>query len=779
MESISRISGLLEAARELTLDAAQATRGVRTTSKMLDRNQMRKLLDSRNDREVLEGLRRVIAMMYRNHKTLPFFSSVVKNVASPNFEIKKLVYIYLIHHAEQEPDLALLSINTIQKSLSDTNPQVRALALKTMSGIRVPVISQIVSLAIKKGVADMSPLVRKAAALAIPKCYRLDPSQSPQLLEYLATLLGDKQYYVAGAAVSAFVEVCPDRIDMIHKHYRGLIKKVVDMDEWSQLATLKLMTYYARRCFPRRTQPAAEAEASQTQTQTSVDDFYGESGASKPATQSTSLDPDLTLLLNGIKPLLQSRNSGVVVAVTRCYMDVGTPEYVKLAIGPLVALLRGAQDIQQIALYNIVSVCLVRPLDFVKYASHFLVRATDTAPIWELKLEVLALIFPHSPVHIKSLILKELEHFSQGSNKALVREAVRAIGRCAQADAATAPRCLKLLLSQITSLDGTLAAESLTVIRHLIQQDAEAHAGTVVRLAKNLDSATDPQARATIIWLVGEFSGLNGEDNIAPDVFRILLKDFASESEAAKRQILLLGAKVYLHHLNRKSEAEKNRAGEEDPPVEEEKHPIERLWDYVLLLVRYDVSFDLRDRARMYRAVLSVPQLATLMLLAPKPAPQAPSPSESRKGFLLGSSTLVLAGGGGLHGLRGYETLPDWVEPGKEPDPRLREPERDAATARYNSDRPAVAAADKLDEVVRSAPVGKSNGLGEGFRTKTLDDWLAEEEEQEEESEEEEEEEEESEEEESEEEEEEDDDEDDEEEEDSDDDGETDRLVKS
>ena len=49
-------------ARELTLDAAQATRGVRTSSKLLDRNQMRKLLDSRNEREVLEGLRRVIAV---------------------------------------------------------------------------------------------------------------------------------------------------------------------------------------------------------------------------------------------------------------------------------------------------------------------------------------------------------------------------------------------------------------------------------------------------------------------------------------------------------------------------------------------------------------------------------------------------------------------------------------------------------------------------------------------------------------------------------------------
>src|SRR5271168_869115 len=192
-------------------------------------------------------------MMYRSQPCLTYFSSVVKNVASPNIEIKKLVYIYLLNHAEQEPDLALLSINTIQKSLSDGNPQVRALALKTMSGIRVPVISQIVSLAIKKGLGDMSPYVRKAAALAIPKCYRLDPNTLPQLLDYLSTLLGDRQYYVAGAAVKAFMDVCPERIDLVHKHYRGLVKKLVDMDEWSQLATLRLMTIYARKCFPRRT----------------------------------------------------------------------------------------------------------------------------------------------------------------------------------------------------------------------------------------------------------------------------------------------------------------------------------------------------------------------------------------------------------------------------------------------------------------------------------------------------------------------------------------------
>jgi vesicle coat complex subunit len=693
-------------------------------------------------------------MMYRSQPCLTFFSSVVKNVASPNIEIKKLVYIYLLNHAEQEPDLALLSINTIQKSLSDGNPQVRALALKTMSGIRVPVISQIVSLAIKKGLGDMSPYVRKAAALAIPKCYRLDPNTLPQLLEYLSTLLGDKQYYVAGAAVKAFMEICPERTDLVHKHYRGLVKKLVDMDEWSQLVTLRLMTIYSRKCFPKRTRRVKKSNGAAAQG------FYDDE-KEKAEEEDTGevvqvLDPDLELLLKSIKPLLQSRNSAVVVAVARCYVNLGTQEYISSAIGPLIALLRGPQDIQHIALYNIVSVCLTRPDAFVKYASHFLVHSTDPPQVWELKLELLTLIFPHCDAYLKSLILNELEHFSRGSNKELVREAVRAIGRCAQSDARTSARCLRLLLKQITSLDGNLVAESLTVIRHLIQQDPGSHQSTVIRLAKNLDTATNPQARASIIWLVGEFAGIGGENNIAADVLRILAKGFADEAEPAKLQIVLLAAKVYLHHLNRSGPQpikptspepshnyspignegfaeldEKSQTGFELPPPEPD-HPIVTLWNYILLLARYDTSYDLRDRTRLYKSLLAVPsstQLASLMLLAPKPVPHTPSPSESRTTFTLGSASLVVGEDGGLHGLRGYESLPEWVEAGKEPDPLLREV--DVTKVEYGESR-VVPAGERLDSAIRDVRVGspsRTNGsgsIGANAREKTLDDWLAE-----------------------------------------------------
>ena len=101
-----------------------------------------------------------------------FFAQVVKNVASHNLEIRKLVYIYLLRYAEHEPDLALLSINTFQKDLSDPNPLIRAMALRVLSGIKVPMIGSIVVLAIKKCASDISPYVRKAAAMAVHQAYK-------------------------------------------------------------------------------------------------------------------------------------------------------------------------------------------------------------------------------------------------------------------------------------------------------------------------------------------------------------------------------------------------------------------------------------------------------------------------------------------------------------------------------------------------------------------------------------------------------------------------------
>jgi vesicle coat complex subunit len=758
METISRISSMLESARELTLEAAQSAstaKGPRTdyNSRGFDPPHIKKLLDSRSERDILEGMRRVISLMYRSESCLHFFSAVVKNVANPNIEVKKLVYIYLLHHAETEPDLALLSINTIQKSLTDQNPQVRAMALRTMSGIKVPVISQIVSLAIKRGCADMSPHVRKAAALAIPKCYRLDPNTLPQLEDYLSILLADTQYFVVGPAVSAFLDICPNRLDLIHKHYRSLVKKLLDMDEWSQLATLRLLTAYSRKCFPRRRQKGKMAQSNAFYDMGDGAEVRGKEPDEDADEEDFLLDPDLESFLQACKPLLQSRNSAVVMSVVRIFLFLGTSECLKTAIGPLVALVRCPQDIQYVALHNIVAVALKTPDPFAKYVSHFLIQSTEPSHIWRLKLEVLTILFPHLGLHWKSAILCELKHFSRGTDPDLIRESVQAIGRCAQSDPQTSSLCLHMLLEHISSVDEGLVSESLTVIRHLIQQDPSSHKATVVRLARNLDTTTSPEARATIIWLVGEFAGVDAEDNIAPDVLRILAKGFADETEVVKQQIVLLGAKVYLHHLllnpppehqhqepqteqvihNEWAEPSENKEEQrqpEQPDSQPEESRITTLWRYILLLTRYDTSYDLRDRARFYKALLANPaetQLASLLLLAPKPVPYTPSPSDDRKDLLVGTSTLVIGPEAGTHGLRGYEPLPDMVLIGEEPDPSLRDYETPILEGMALS---SMTAGERLDKVLQqhesSAPARtKQNGTSrQAANTTALNEWL-------------------------------------------------------
>ncbi|KCV70148.1 hypothetical protein H696_03607 [Fonticula alba] len=137
-----------------------------------------------------------LQLMARGRDAAVFFPDVVKNVISQNFQVRKLVYIYLLRYAEQEPDLALLSVNSFQKDLDDSNHVIRALALRVLSSIRVEVIVPIVLLAVKKRITDMSPHVRKAAAHALPKLYSLDPGQKDELIDVLTRMLSDRSTQV-------------------------------------------------------------------------------------------------------------------------------------------------------------------------------------------------------------------------------------------------------------------------------------------------------------------------------------------------------------------------------------------------------------------------------------------------------------------------------------------------------------------------------------------------------------------------------------------------------
>ena len=191
---------------------------------------LKTMLDSNKDSLKLEAMKRIIGMLARGRDAKDLFPAVVKNVVSKNievrahgpsstlliliiftFQIKKLVYVYLTRYAEEQQDLALLSISTFQRALKDPNQLIRASALRVLSSIRVTVIVPIMMSSIRDSAVDMSPFVRKTAAHAIPKLHSLDPDSKDELVGVIEKLLGDRTTLVVGSAVMAFEEVSEEK----------------------------------------------------------------------------------------------------------------------------------------------------------------------------------------------------------------------------------------------------------------------------------------------------------------------------------------------------------------------------------------------------------------------------------------------------------------------------------------------------------------------------------------------------------------------------------------
>ncbi|CAJ0761728.1 3049_t:CDS:10, partial [Entrophospora sp. SA101] len=557
--------GLVENAREFGLEATSSNHYFETSEeKMRD---IRRLLDSRHDREKMDGLKRLIAV---RRDLSEFFPDVVKNVASQNLEIRKLVYIYLLRYAEQEPDLALLSINTFQKDLTDQNLLIRAMALRVMSGIRVPVINA--------------------------------------LVEIITTLLNDNSAFTLGSVIIAFDEVCPDRFDLIHPHFRKLCRMLIDADEWGQIAIMGLLLRYGRTQF---LNPNPNGIKSSVKKKSK--NFYSDEEDSENSEESFEntliLDPDHELILRSCLPLLQSRNSAVVMSVVKVLYHLAPIEEAYKIGKPLVRLLRSHREIQHVVLANIATMATQRP-EYVK-----------------------------SP------------------NKDFATSAIQAIGRCAIGMPEMAESCLNGLMKLLWSKNDAVVAESVVVIKRLLQLRPQDNSDLIIQLAKALDQITVPMARASIFWLVGQYA--ENLKKIAPDVLRKAAKSFTNEADIAKLQIINLGAKLISLY-----------------PTNQHHQTLNLLFQYILNLARYDLNYDIRDRARLLRDDLQIssyePNKSRILkdklktiLLCEKEAPSEESASAGRDRFTIGSMALVLN-----RTIPGYEPIPDW--PTEKPDGSLR-----------------------------------------------------------------------------------------------------------
>lgn len=428
----------------------------------LSPTKIRQCLDSSKESEKLKGMKWLLAMLTKGRDVSEFFADVVKNVVVKSVEVKKMVYLYLVHYADYDKtcrEIALLSINSFQKDMSGTNQLIRGLALRVMTSIRVPDVIQIQLLAVRKCATDTSPYVRKCAATAITKIYSLDPEQLSNLLTILEKLLKDQSTMVLGSAVAAFNEICPTNFDLLHKGYRKLCHLLADMDEWSQISVLEVMTRYVRNQFTDPA-PGVSAAARMQAKQRSTSAVKGRTGTTvkrritRKAFYSDEedeldeedvevevleldgnvfadkvdaegdIDPDHRLVLRSSLPLLRSRNSGVVLGVCALHFYCGTQgSSTTQQIGKsLVRILRNRREIQYIVLSCINTMVQERPLIFRPFISDFFINSSD--PIFNrlLKLEILTSVCSKENIQA---ILRELQVYVKHGNLTFVCAAIR------------------------------------------------------------------------------------------------------------------------------------------------------------------------------------------------------------------------------------------------------------------------------------------------------------------------------------------------------------------
>ena len=131
-----------------------------------------------------------------------------------------------------------------------------------------------------------------------------------------------------------------------------------------------------------------------------------------------------------------------------------------------------------------------------------------------------------------------------------VRDTIHSIGRCGLALSSIRDLTMKILLKSIERRSEIVLAELVVTIKSLIQAD-EGNARNrklILQFVGLLDNIQAKQARACIIWAIGEYCTVIPE--FVPDKIRIVAKSFVKEESIVKLQILNSSCKAFLQLPN-------------------------------------------------------------------------------------------------------------------------------------------------------------------------------------------------------------------------------------
>ena len=112
---------------------------------------------------------------------------------------------------------------------NDRNPLIRALAIRTMSYIPIPVVIDNLTEQLRHHLKDRDPYVRKTAAICVAKLYAADARKAERggFVELLRDLLVDSNATVVANAVAALCEIADRQDGVVFKLNLAVANKLI------------------------------------------------------------------------------------------------------------------------------------------------------------------------------------------------------------------------------------------------------------------------------------------------------------------------------------------------------------------------------------------------------------------------------------------------------------------------------------------------------------------------------------------------------------------------
>ncbi|THU63540.1 hypothetical protein C4D60_Mb01t16860 [Musa balbisiana] len=482
--------------------------------------QLRQLAGSRApgaDDSKRDLFKRVISYMTVGIDVSAAFSEMVMCSATSDIVLKKMCYLYVGNYARCHPDLALLTINFLQKDCHDEDPMIRGLALRSLCSLRVPNLVEYLVAPLGSGLKDGSSYVRMVAAVGVLKLYHISAatcldSDFPAVLKSL--MLTDPDAQVVANCLFVLQEIwnleankseeaSRERETLLSKklvYY--LLNRIKEFNEWAQCLVLELVAKYIP---------------------SDTDDIFD--------------------IMNLLEDRLQHANGAVVLATIKVFLhltmsmnDVHQQVYERIK-APLLTLVGSGSSEQSYAVLSHLHLLVMRaPMLFSSDYKHFYCQFSDPSYVKKLKLEMLTAIANESNTYE---IVTELCEYAGNVDVPIARESIRAVGKIAlqQYDVnAIVDRLLQFLEME----KDYVTAETLVLVKDLLRKYPQ-WSHDCIAVVGNISSKNvqEPKAKASLIWMLGEYSQDMPD---APYILESLIENWDEENAAEVRLHLLTAA---------------------------------------------------------------------------------------------------------------------------------------------------------------------------------------------------------------------------------------------